>query len=55
MPAKYTTSCCFGGRNYDDLYVTSACCVADATDGDGLVYRISELGAKGRAPFEFAG
>jgi len=24
LPAEKTTSCCFGGKDYSDLYVTSA-------------------------------
>lgn len=56
MPAKYTTSCCFGGKNYDVLYVTSASFLPDATGpDDGLVFQVTDLGAKGRAPYEFAG
>lgn len=56
FPTKYTTSCCFGGRNYDTLYVTSGNFPADATQPeDGLLYEVTELGAKGKAAFEFAG
>ncbi|CAN8001321.1 unnamed protein product [Ixodes hexagonus] len=56
VPTKYPTSCCFGGDNYDVLYVTSASFMADATEpGDGLLYHVTELGAKGKAAFEFAG
>lgn len=56
FPAKYTTSCCFGGKNYDTLYVTSASFPPDATNPeDGLLYQVTELGVKGKAAFEFAG
>lgn len=56
LPAKYTTSCCFGGKHYDVLYVTSAGFLPDATGpDDGLVFQVTELGVKGRAPSEFAG
>ncbi|CAN8001323.1 unnamed protein product [Ixodes hexagonus] len=56
VPAKYTTSCCFGGKNYDVLYVTSASFMEDATQpGDGLLHQVTELGVKGKAAFEFAG
>ncbi|CAN8001325.1 unnamed protein product [Ixodes hexagonus] len=54
LPTKYTTSCCFGGKSYDVLYVTSGSLKPDATGpDDGLLYQITELGAKGRAPSEF--
>ncbi|KAH7973867.1 hypothetical protein HPB49_005964 [Dermacentor silvarum] len=56
FPTKYTTSCCFGGRNYDTLYVTSGNFPPDATQPeDGRLYEVTELGAKGKAAFEFAG
>lgn len=56
IPAKYTTSCCFGGKNFDVLYVTSASFMPDATQpGDGLLYQVTELGVKGKPAFEFAG
>ncbi|KAL1487208.1 hypothetical protein MTO96_046610 [Rhipicephalus appendiculatus] len=56
FPAKYTTSCCFGGKNYDTLYVTSATYPSDATrPEDGLLFQVTELGVKGKAAFEFAG
>ncbi|CAN8005138.1 unnamed protein product [Ixodes pacificus] len=56
LPTKYTTSCCFGGENYDVLYVTSASLFSSAPlPSDGLLYQVTELGVKGKAPFEFAG
>ncbi|CAN7944432.1 unnamed protein product, partial [Ixodes hexagonus] len=56
LPTKYTTSCCFGGKNYDVLYVTSASMFSDAPlPADGLLYQVTELGVKGKAPFGFAG
>uniref|UniRef100_G3MNN5 SMP-30/Gluconolactonase/LRE-like region domain-containing protein n=1 Tax=Amblyomma maculatum TaxID=34609 RepID=G3MNN5_AMBMU len=56
FPAKSTTSCCFGGKNYDTLYVTSASFLPDASGpDDGLLYRVTELGVKGKPAFEFAG
>nr|XP_054925278.1 regucalcin-like isoform X2 [Dermacentor andersoni] len=56
FPAKYTTSCCFGGENYDVLYVTTASFRPDATRAeDGLLFRVTELGAKGKAAYEFGG
>uniref|UniRef100_A0A1E1XES9 Putative ca2+-binding protein regucalcin/smp30 n=1 Tax=Amblyomma aureolatum TaxID=187763 RepID=A0A1E1XES9_9ACAR len=56
FPAKYTTSCCFGGKNYDTLYVTSTQYPTDATSPeDGLLFQVTELGVKGRPLYEFAG
>ncbi|CAN8005136.1 unnamed protein product, partial [Ixodes pacificus] len=56
VPAKYTTSCCFGGKNYDVLYVTSVSFIGDATHpADGFLYQVTELDVKGKAAFEFAG
>ncbi|KAH9363933.1 hypothetical protein HPB48_015048 [Haemaphysalis longicornis] len=56
FPAKYTTSCCFGGKNFDTLYVTSASSMPDATQPeDGLLFQVTELGVKGKAAYEFAG
>ncbi|XP_040079640.2 regucalcin-like [Ixodes scapularis] len=56
VPAKYPTSCCFGGKNYDVLYVTSATFIGDATHTtDGFLYQVTELDVKGKAAFEFAG
>ncbi|XP_075730112.1 regucalcin [Rhipicephalus microplus] len=56
FPAKYTTSCCFGGDNYDVLYVTTGCFRPDAkSPEDGRLYRVTELAAKGRAAYEFGG
>lgn len=53
--AKRTTSCCWGGKNYDELYVTS--CAIDMTEDDfeteanaGSVFRVTGLGAKGLPP-----
>ncbi|XP_077496453.1 regucalcin-like isoform X2 [Amblyomma americanum] len=56
FPAKYTTSCCFGGKNYDTLYVTSASFLPDASGpDDGMLFQVTGLGVKGKAAFEFAG
>ncbi|KAH6921949.1 hypothetical protein HPB50_006867 [Hyalomma asiaticum] len=56
FPAKYTTSCCFGGENYDILYVTTASFRPNANRAeDGRLYRVTDLGAKGKAAYEFAG
>ncbi|XP_077546390.1 regucalcin-like isoform X1 [Haemaphysalis longicornis] len=56
LPTKYTTSCCFGGPNYEDLYVTSASFLPESKKAeDGLLFRVTGLGAKGKAAYEFAG
>ncbi|XP_064487166.1 regucalcin-like [Ornithodoros turicata] len=56
LPAKCTTSCCFGGATYEDLYVTSANLPGySSCPEDGALFRITELGVKGKAPYEFAG
>ncbi|XP_042142554.1 putative sugar lactone lactonase YvrE isoform X2 [Ixodes scapularis] len=56
FPTKFTTSCCFGGKNYDVLYVTSASSLSDSPQpADGLLYQVTELGTRGKAAFEFAG
>ncbi|KAH9363935.1 hypothetical protein HPB48_015046 [Haemaphysalis longicornis] len=56
LPTKYTTSCCFGGPNYEDLYVTSASFLPESKKAeDGLLFRVTGLGVKGKAAYEFAG
>ncbi|KAK8757282.1 hypothetical protein V5799_000014 [Amblyomma americanum] len=56
FPAKYTSSCCFGGKNYDTLYVTSGSFRPDATrPEDGRLFKVTELGVKGKAAYEFGG
>ncbi|XP_051840580.1 regucalcin-like [Antechinus flavipes] len=60
LPVEKTTSCCFGGKDYSELYVTSA---RDGLDADelsrqpdtGKIFKITGLGVKGIAPFPFAG
>lgn len=51
FPTPKITSCCFGGKNFDDLYVT---CAAETTEEDkkkyplsGSVFRVTGLGVKG--------
>ncbi|CAN0377494.1 unnamed protein product [Lampetra planeri] len=60
LPVSKTTSCCFGGPDYSELFVTSACEGLDAAGlarepQAGNVFKITGLGVKGRAPFEYAG
>ncbi|XP_068929032.1 regucalcin [Petaurus breviceps papuanus] len=60
LPTEKTTSCCFGGKDYSELYVTSA---RDGLDPDklsrqpeaGRIFKITGLGVKGIAPHTFAG
>ncbi|XP_048790451.1 regucalcin [Lagopus muta] len=60
LPADKTTSCCFGGRDYSEMYVTSA---SDGMDRERLsqqpqaggVFKITGLGVKGIPPYPFAG
>ena len=57
--ARFTTSCCFGGPNLDELFVTSA--VHGANDEQrktvqsraGSVFRITGLGVKGTPSQKF--
>jgi gluconolactonase len=58
--AKQITSCCFGGEDYSDLYVTSA--KSRLTDEEeilqplaGSLYRVTKLHVKGTKPFEYQG
>lgn len=53
IPARRTTSCCFGGKNFDELYVT--CGVQGSTKGErekypmtGSVFRVTGLRVRGR-------
>ncbi|XP_043853776.1 regucalcin isoform X2 [Dromiciops gliroides] len=60
LPVEKTTSCCFGGKDYSELYVTSA---RDGLEPDklsrqpeaGRIFKITGLGVKGIAPYAFAG
>ncbi|XP_061175705.1 regucalcin-like [Saccostrea echinata] len=52
IPSAFITSCCFGGTNFDDLYVT--CSIYDAPKEElqkyplsGSVFRVTGLGFKG--------
>ena len=58
--AKRITSCCFGGPNLDELYVTS--CAFDFTEDDykeqpngGSLFRVTGLGVKGTPSVKYAG
>ena len=52
IPARRVTSCCWGGKNFDELYVT--CAKIGASDEElekypetGSVFRFTGLGVKG--------
>ncbi|XP_073470696.1 regucalcin isoform X1 [Aquarana catesbeiana] len=60
LPVDKTTSCCFGGKDYSEMYVTSACEgmdeeLAARQPQSGAIYKITGLGVKGIPPTEFAG
>uniref|UniRef100_A0A8C5P9A7 Regucalcin n=1 Tax=Leptobrachium leishanense TaxID=445787 RepID=A0A8C5P9A7_9ANUR len=55
-----TTSCCFGGADYSEMYVTTACDGMDEEQRQrqpqsGGIFKITGLGVKGIPPNEFAG
>ncbi|XP_050402142.1 regucalcin [Patella vulgata] len=61
IDAVKTTSCCFGGKNLDELYVTSA--KAGYTEEEfrtkdplaGSIFKVSGLGVKGYPAYPFRG
>lgn len=60
LPASQTTSCCFGGPDYTDLYVTSATVGLDQSElkrqpQAGHTFRVRGLGVKGRPSHSFSG
>ncbi|XP_033737419.1 regucalcin-like [Pecten maximus] len=66
IPSKRTTSCCFGGDNFDDLYVTSCAkhvSVEELTLSEvlkeeplaGSVFRVTGLGVRGQAASKYTG
>ncbi|XP_076319144.1 regucalcin-like isoform X2 [Tachypleus tridentatus] len=55
FPVSNITSCCFGGPNYDELYVTSALLGLTGEQRKhqqlaGAVFKVADLGVKGFAP-----
>uniref|UniRef100_A0A7N5JQI6 Regucalcin n=1 Tax=Ailuropoda melanoleuca TaxID=9646 RepID=A0A7N5JQI6_AILME len=60
LPVVKTTSCCFGGKDYSEMYVT---CARDGMDPEGLlqqpeaggIFKITGLGVKGIPPYPYAG
>ncbi|XP_048348798.1 regucalcin-like [Sphaerodactylus townsendi] len=60
LPVSQTTSCCFGGPDYSELYVTSASQEMDEAAWSrepqaGNVFKITGLGVKGLPPHSYAG
>ncbi|XP_070786770.1 regucalcin [Enoplosus armatus] len=60
LPVMKTTSCCFGGPDYSDLYVTSASLGLDQSERRqqplaGDTFRVTGLGVKGRPSNSFSG
>uniref|UniRef100_A0A3Q3XQZ0 Regucalcin n=1 Tax=Mola mola TaxID=94237 RepID=A0A3Q3XQZ0_MOLML len=60
LPVMKTTSCCFGGRDYTDLYVTSASVGLNQSEWKhqplaGDTFRVTGLGVKGRPSSSFSG
>lgn len=60
LPVTKTTSCCFGGPDYSDLYVTSASLGLDQSERGqqplaGNIFRVRGLGVKGRPSHSFCG
>ncbi|MEQ2279880.1 hypothetical protein AMECASPLE_013793 [Ameca splendens] len=60
LPATKTTSCCFGGPEYSELYVTSASLGLDQSELQkqpqaGNTFRVKGLGVKGRPSHSFTG
>ncbi|KAL3868868.1 hypothetical protein ACJMK2_041625 [Sinanodonta woodiana] len=61
FPAKKTTSCCFGGKNFDELYVT--CAKTGLTELEfqthqplaGSVFKVTGLGVKGKPMYVYEG
>ncbi|XP_069748049.1 regucalcin-like isoform X2 [Narcine bancroftii] len=60
LPVSKTTSCCFGGKDYSDLYITSATKRMDQESLQreplaGGIFKITGLGVKGIPPHSFMG
>ncbi|KAK7508250.1 hypothetical protein BaRGS_00000489 [Batillaria attramentaria] len=61
IPAKQTTSVCWGGKNLDELYVT--CARVDMSEEEiqrtqplaGSIFKVTGLGAKGRSAYMYEG
>lgn len=58
--ASRITSCCFGGKNLDELYVTSSVFEVSPEEFEkyplsGSVFRVTQLGVKGRKAHVYEG
>ncbi|XP_069492723.1 regucalcin isoform X2 [Ambystoma mexicanum] len=60
FPVDNTTSCCFGGKDYSEMYVTTATNGMDEAKlaqqpQAGGIFKITGLGVNGIPPYSFAG
>uniref|UniRef100_A0AAY5E841 Regucalcin n=1 Tax=Electrophorus electricus TaxID=8005 RepID=A0AAY5E841_ELEEL len=60
LPVAKITSCCFGGKNYSDLYITSATKGMDEEalakqPEAGSIFKVTGLGVKGIPSYSFSG
>ncbi|XP_063068516.1 regucalcin [Engraulis encrasicolus] len=60
IPVEKTTSCCFGGKDYSELYVTTASHHMDEAawakqPQAGCIFRVTGLGVRGIPPYSYAG
>lgn len=60
IPAKEITSCCWGGKNLDEMYITSARNMMTEEDKietplAGSVFKVSGLGYKGLPAYVYEG
>jgi len=58
VPAKRTTSCYFGGPNYEWLFVTSACHGVETAEREefphaGGIFVVKGLGTRGAPAYQF--
>ena len=59
LPADKITSCCFGGKDYSELYVTTAKGfkpeqIAQDLSPAGSIFRVTGLGTKGVAAHNYS-
>lgn len=51
IPTQNVASCCFGGKDYSELYVTTA--IEKSNPQGGSVFRVTGLGVKGRPAYGY--